>query len=336
MIENYLLAKADTNYTLFGFFKNNDSIKKIDLVELKAILTWSETNSSVKKVERDYQKEKGISDKQLEGFLGKFKFIVGKKFEEQHLEVIDTLSLQFSCSRQEAELYYYNNALTKILHIAKEKNESNRTVNRRAFLKNIDSKQLLFNTWFRLIKGKEQLLKLTKKHIENCNALYRLKSKVLFIDTRSIDLHNHELSLVIFIQDLVNKYYCPNKSYYDDKPWTVILTLSIDEINAIKAIMIEKGISFNDGFEYLKFSSNIFNQKPVIEAATSKKLLRSSYSIKIISYETLLKNKKNIIDQEVIFFFSEMEPNLYFDLELVQFFSIPFVESVQDIAKIIM
>lgn len=338
-IERTINGNAPIRYKLFGYYKDTiESVSTPTLTELKDILTWREKTGNEYKT-RNYQVENNISDNQLSNFLEQLLIQTGKKFEEQQDEIIAKIQEEYRCAEIEAELYYYNNALTKVINLAKEESEENRKISKKEFKQATDLKVALFNYWYILLRGREQYLRKLKANIKFCDALNSYKQKCLFIDTEIIDIDSVELPLVIFIENVINKYYQLEKVYYKNKPWTIIITLDENKISEVKKELIRKNIKFNDGLEHLEFSSNYFNAKPVIEVTKGgnrDKIKNASFVIKILSARTLKQNKNDIGNFDVIFLLSKQKPSFYFNLtQQTQLFSIVYLTNLKEVSTAI-
>jgi hypothetical protein len=131
---------------------------------------------------------------------------------------------------------------------------------------------------------------------------------VIFLDQNILDSDNSELPLIIFIENLLNKYYKTNSSLRDAKPITIIVDCDSKRRLEIKSSLIDNGIVFNDGYEEIKFSSTVFNNEPIINKTTNgAKILKSSYVLKILSKETFISHILNIHSPSTFLLFSKQD-----------------------------
>ncbi|MBU3967141.1 MAG: hypothetical protein KKG76_07195 [Euryarchaeota archaeon] len=322
---------SDLKYVLYAHFESetpgNEPI--IDLTKLKEILTYTEN-----KVEKHFEIEKNISDAKLNAFLSQFKLTFGTEFYTQQKQVIDKLKSKFTCSEFEADTHFYNNALRIVIDKAIKTTTSQREITKAEFISGIDCRKQLFNEWFIKLRSKKDYLKLIAQNLKSTRALDPPRTKVIVIGKNIIAADNLELPLKSFLEILINKYYKLNSSLRNAKPLTIVLECDSQTLLDLKKHLIDKEIIFNDGFEEIKFSSNIFNQEPIINKTNNgAKILKSSYLIKVISKETLMKNISSITSPSVLINFSKNDISNRFSSG--QFFDFQYCENLKDVFKLL-
>ncbi len=290
------------NYVLYTHFGNEipGNEPTINLFKLKEILTYTEN-----KVKKHYEIEKGISDPQLNAFLANFKLVFGKEFETQQKEVIQKLKNKFSCTDFEADTLYYNNSLRIVIDRAIERNESQRVITKLEFIEGIDCRKKLFNEWFIKLRTKKEYLKITAQALRATRALDPIRTKFIVIGNEILNANNSELPIEIFIENLSSKYFKPNSALRNAKPLTIVLDCDTTILHDIKRNLISKEIIYNDGFEEIGFSSYVFNREPIINTTRNgTKISKSSYSLKLITRNSLISNLATIQPPTVLFNFS--------------------------------
>ncbi|MBA3680920.1 MAG: hypothetical protein H0W73_07100 [Bacteroidetes bacterium] len=333
MLDHFVNPTKPNNYkyVLYAHFENeiqgNEPI--IDLAKLKDILTYSEN-----KVEKHYEIEKSISDLQLNAFLLQFKFTFGIEFYAQQKQVIDKLKAKFSCTEFEADTLYYNNALRIIIDKAIQRNATHRVITKTEFISGIDCSKKLFNEWFIKLRSKKEYLKLAAQGLKSTRALDPIRTKVIVIGKEILTADNSELSIESFIENLVSRYYKLNSALRNAKPLTVILDCDSTTLLSIKRVLINNELSFNDGYEGISFSSHYFNKEAVINTtANAAKILKSSYSVKLISRVCLISNIATIQQPSVLLNFSKEDlPNTFTS---GQYFDFKYCENLKDIYKLL-
>ena len=322
---------SNYNYVLYAHFENETPGNEplIDLVKLKEILTYSEN-----KVEKHYEVEKGISDNELNSFLLQFKLCFGIEFYRQQKKVIDKLREIFNCSEFEADTLYYNNALRIVIDKAIQRNIAQRIITRAEFISVINCKKWLFNEWFIKLRSKGEYIKLFAQNLKSTRTLEPPRAKVIFLGRNILEADNSELPLFIFIENLINKFYKINSSLRDAKPLSIILDAAKSQLLEIKRNLIDNKILFNDGYEEIKFSSEIFNEEPIINTTTNRtKILKSSYVLKLICRETFESNLSLINSPSSFLVFSKEEfPHRF---QRGQFFEIKYCDNLKDVHKLL-
>lgn len=322
---------SNYNYVLYAHFETEvpGNEPTIDLAKLKEILTYSE-----KKVEKHYEIENSISDVQLNDFLLQFKFIFGEEFNAQQQRIINKLKSQFSCTDFEADTFFYNNALRVVIDKAIQKDIAQRVITKAEFLSVIDCSKKLFSEWFIKLRSKKDYLKLLAQNLKSTRTLEPSRTKIILIGKNILDADNSELPLLSFIDNLVSKYYKLGSALRDAKPLTIVLGCHKSERLAIKSSLIDSQIHFNDGYEEIKFSPDTFNREPIINKTTNgSKILKSSYSLKLISKDTFEANISNINSPHALIVFSQTDFLQRFATG--QFIDIKYCDNLKEVHKLL-
>nr|MBK9651825.1 hypothetical protein [Bacteroidota bacterium] len=319
------------NYVLYAHFENETSGSEptIDLAKLKEILTYTEN-----KVEKKHHTDNGITDVKLNAFIRQFKFVFGKEFTTQQQEVIQKLKTKFSCTDFEADTLYYNNALRIVIDKAIKRTTTQRVITKAEFISGIDCSKKLFNEWFIKLRSKKEYLKLATQGLKSTRALDPIRTKVIVIGKEILMADNTELPIESFIENLVSKYYKLNSALRNAKPLAVVLDCDSTALISIKRVLINNELSFNDGHEGISFSSQHFNKEPVINTtANAAKILKSSYSLKLISRTCLISNVATIQQPSVLLNFSKEDlPSTFIS---GQYFDFKYCENLKDIYKLL-
>jgi len=333
MIDHFVNPATPNNYkyVLYAHFENETQGNEptIDLTKLKDILTYSEN-----KVEKHYEIEKSISDAKLNAFLLQFKFTFGVEFYMQQQQVIDKLKAKFSCTEFEADTLYYNNALRIVIDKAIQRNATQRVITKTEFINGIDCSKKLFNEWFIKLRSKKEYLKLVAQNLKATRTLEPSRAKVILLGKNILDANNSELPLLSFLENLISKYYKPNSSLRDAKPLSIILDCDKPKLLDIKRSLIDNEILFNDGCEEIKFSNKIFNIEPIVnKTANAAKILKTSYSLKLISKSTFDTNFANINSPSSFLIFSK--ENISNKFPSGQLFEINYCDNLKEVYKLL-
>jgi hypothetical protein len=315
----------DLQYILYAHFENETpgSEPTINLKKLKEILTYKEA-----KVEKHYEIENGISDTSLEKFLAQFKFVFGTEFLAQQQQVINLFKKKFNCSAYEADNHFYNNALRVVIDLAIKKAVVERTITKKNFLQAVDTRKILFNSWFIQLRSKKEYLKQSVDTLKTSKALLPSKSKTILISKELLSADHKELPIDAFVENLISRYYKWNTSLSTAKPLTFILDCNETKMKEIKRSLLTRQIVFNDGYETIEFSSHHFNREPVNNTTRTGKLSKSSFQAKIISKATWDKHISTIDTPSVLINFLK-DQNLS-SISAGQKFSFPYCENLSD------
>jgi hypothetical protein len=329
MIKHFLNSQSKTKYWLYAHFGKNPP-KDADWITIgflrKALSAISSTIS--------------VQDKQLTDFLRQFEFIHGDKFEIIESKVKTSLRDALSCSNNDVEYYYYNNAINYIAELSTQNDINRRSINKKDFLNKINQKRLLFDAWLKEIKGKNEYIKLIRNQLETGKALSEIKNRYIFISKELFLKNNSENQLKNFLLNLTSEYPLIGE-LYNSKPWTVIVGVDKQQLYNIKKYLIENNIYYNDGYEDISFSSDYFNKMPVINSEKNNKINNASYTLRLISEATFKKQLTEISSQKCKpNTFINVSPSLksnqiFVDDESILTYTISALDNISDLSTIL-
>ncbi len=318
-------------YVLYAHFENEMPGKEpsIDITRLKEILTYKKDG-----VDKQHHVDNGISDTTLNTFLVQFKFVFGKEFYSQQNEVIGKLKTRFACSDFEADTFFYNNSLRIILDRAIKPDETQRKITKKQFLDAIDCRKRLFSDWYIQIRSKKEYLQLGARQLKSTKALDPIRPKIIVIGNDLISADNTELPLLSFIELLISKYYKLGSALRNAKSLTIVLDCDETLLKNTKKLLIENTIAFNDGYEDILFSSEMFNRDPIINVSSSaNKISKASFVIRLISKQTFLNNMSSISIPKVLFNFSK--DDIVHPFSDTQFFEFKYCANLKEASKLL-
>ena len=264
MLDHFKEVKSGTkqkvSYCLYGYFQSGQHklLPSIDIVFLKEnFLTYSKN-----KVTYQHYITHGLSDADLTEFLSILKIdINAQEYHVQLEKIFKLLMTQFSCSRFQAEAFFYNNAIKFIKDVSVQGDIANRKVVQKDFLSKINTKKILFNEWYIQIKGeKAHYNNLRKEYFGNINVLYRERFFLFEIDNGSYSRQEVKDLLMLLI-----KNYTKIKSQPDPFcPYVYFQNMSDAELIELKKDLIADDILLIDGFDFegAEFNHNSLHKKP--------------------------------------------------------------------------
>lgn len=338
MLTHFLANRSQTFYCLYAYFKDGSGPTSNSLTEteLKSVLTYKEDDNP-----RVHHVDHGISDADLREFLIRFKIRTGPNFENQKQESINAISRHFSCTLQDAEGIFYNNALRFVFEKSIKKATQERIATKAEFLSTIDTKVRYFSQWLCQLKGERAFTKYIKEEIARSGAFRKQTSKCIFLGGSLFNGNPDSILPHVFIQTLIDKTFAEKKTVEDARPWTLVLDISEAQIKELKKKLLENNIRFNDGFEALSFHPEFFTEEPIktrLPKPNNRRLPvigKASYWIRIISEANFKAYRAKMPKFYAAICASEKDPKEYFDLESTQVFHIPFIKSFGSIANII-
>jgi len=272
-------------------FKNNQNKEYI------LYAYFSDTNGYSENVDIDFLNNilgKGISNytEQIKSqFLLKFKLIFSETFHDQFQSTLAKFQDFDFCNSKDEALYYYS-IVTDYLRKKIANNPPNQIQERKISKKEIsdylaNGRKIVFTSAFKEYLGEQAYIKLLKKQFTK-----PFKNQQTFIMFGDIS-DTASMSLSSMVYQIITKYY--HKATHDIKPLTFIIP--DNKVNEVKKHLISEGSLFNDGFETIDFSENLFFSPPIINRKNSGKkpsssLSKSSFYSRILSISTLDKLTK--------------------------------------------
>ena len=216
-----------------------------------------------------------------EQFLTKFKLCFSEDFQTQFLDVLSKLQGLGYCNTKEEAIYYYSileDYLRKKVVNHPPADMANRKVTKNEILEYLESgRKIIFTSAFKEYKGEQAYLRLVKskfkKPVKNQNTIIVLGS----VKEDTVDLGN-------LIHQIIKKHY--SRATYDIKP--IMFVISDDKVQHVKRILIKEKSFFNDGYESISFSQDLFFSGPIINRKKSgtrvnDSLSKSSFYSRVIS-----------------------------------------------------
>ena len=317
--------KPSVNYYLYGYYKEGHH--KLVLPLTKEYLKEKFLTYTKDKIPRSHHTELGLTDQDLEGFIKKLTIDINALNYEIQLEnILGMLERQFNCSRFQAEHYYYNNALKIIKDIATKTDVSERKISKKELLEKVNNKQLLFNEWFVIFKGKQKLLSnLRKEYFASLNTSPFERFFLIEIDN-----HNYkrsEIKDLLFI--ISNKWSNISKRTPTPFcPYVYIHNISNEELIKLKNELHQENFKFVDGYGFLGAT---FSQKSLCLPANYENKIKLKI-INEIDHLNLVLNE-TIKTKEVYQFF-QSKPYFNLNSQSIKHVSIQF-EEFKDIKEII-
>lgn len=252
MLSHYKTLKNDNKpfikYLIYGKYQSGQdklplSIERVFLKE--HFLTYTEN-----KVKRYHHIELDLSDTDLDNFISCLVInINAKQYDEQLQNIIALLQTIFSCSDFEAEHYYYNNALKVIKNLAIQEDEKNRLIRKKDFLSQINKKEILFNSWFIKLKGKQKHLKEIKKQYFTLGLNTSPFERFFLIEIEEGNYDRAELkTLLLGIQKKWSKL--SRRESQPFCPYIYLHGVATESLVDIKTCLRDEGYPCVDGFDF--------------------------------------------------------------------------------------
>lgn len=273
--------KQQLRYRVFGHYKNGqDKLKQpFDLAFLKEhFLTYTERDKDDKKTKQQEHERLKLSDAQLAHFQSLLEInIDAPSYESQQSQIVTMLKMQITnCSQEDAEVFYYPNAINVIQGLAVKEGIKDRKITKASFLASINCKEIVFNRWLHQKFGDEYYAKsIKRKHFKFASTKVPCASRIFVIDTTG----EFETSkLTTLLSNLGNRFShvehksTPQKDRFC--PYVILRGLPTQDLVELKKNLYQQGINFVDGYP---FQGSDFDPKLVASPPTKDNLVKLKF-----------------------------------------------------------
>lgn len=299
--------KLFIKYHLYGFYRSGQHKLALPLTLdfLKEKLLTYKSN----KITYKHHETLTLDDLDLTQFINLLEVdINAKDYDAQRGIIISTLQSVFSCSIFYAEYGLYNSALNEIRKLSINDNIDSRKITKKEFLKRIDQKECLFNTWFLELKGKRKYYKeMKEKYFKS--VLNRDPIERLFIIEPPV---NTSISDLTDIVSIISKKYSNLKDREPNNycPYIYFHQLPEQDLVKLKQQLHNEEFNFIDGYTFKgsSFSANAISKPATSENMIILKLLSDKSDIldtfKFITkrkefYQFYVSNRMLLLEDEV-------------------------------------
>lgn len=235
------------NYLLYGYYESGQG-KMPDQITIDFLkenfLTYKKEG-----IKHFYYNEVGACDDDLQEFIGVLKIdINAHEFESQRESIKGELKTIFGCDDRIADIFYYNNALRVLHDISIQHNDSDRRITKKSFLEKINTRKILFNSWYVEWKGKEKFFKEIKNEYFAKLNIYAYERFFLIEIKKDQYVRSILKTLIIEVSRKFSKV-----SIRDPRrvcPYFFINGIDDDELTELKRELSVEGFKFTDGYNF--------------------------------------------------------------------------------------
>jgi hypothetical protein len=263
-------------YRIYGHYKEGqdklDAGINLDLLK-ESFLTYTKD-----KVEHAVHSELGISNDQLKGFLEALDVDNrAPSYDDQQKRLAELLVSEIpGCTSEDAEAFYYPNAINVIQSLAVQPNEMDRKITRDRFLAAVNRKELIFNIWLRQKHGDDYYAKLIKKRYFRFLSTKVPKASRIF----SIDMANEfDLTKAVSLLMRIGTSFSHiehKRTPQEDRfcPYILLRGIKQEEIISLKGSLFSQGFKFEDGYP---FSGAAFSPQHLVVPPTKDNPMRLKF-----------------------------------------------------------
>jgi hypothetical protein len=276
-------------FHLYVHYGQSSELPALNLMTLKSILTYRKA----KKVCR-FHEDNNLTDEALGEFLKHFTITIGPSHEDQQKQVFRAIATQFNSTATEAANFLYPKGLAVVLRIATKCSREERTVNPTDVLNEIRQASLsIISPWLIRMLGTERAYQFIQKALKGVPLFRSARARTIVIGPdEGTEPDLVQMTLADFVEKLALSSFCVGKTLCDAKPWSVIVNTTAEALTEVKRALLVRGISFNDGYEHVEFSAQLFAGEPVVNRRTVKgkatdRIGRASYTIRFASFSAV-------------------------------------------------
>lgn len=247
----------------------------------KHLLTYTS-----KGVTHEVHSELSISDEELERFRTLLEIdIRAKSYDHQQEEAKQLLKSQIpGCQQEDAEAFYYPNAINVIQSLAIQVDVNDRKITKDRFIAEVNRKELVFSVWLRKKFGDEYYARaVKKKHFRFPSSTSVPKStRVFALDaTSEFDLPN----LTQLLVKIGNRFSHAEKmrTLPADRfcPFVLLSGISPAELILLKENLLGQGVELADGYAFngARFSAERLARPPTKDNLTKLKFIEAPFQL---------------------------------------------------------
>ena len=233
-------------------------------------------------VTHEMHNELAVTDEELARFQSLLEIdIRAKSYDDQQEQAKRLLKSQIpGCQQEDAEAFYYPNAINVIQSLAIQADVKDRKITKAKFVAEINRKDLVFNVWLRNKFGDDYYARaVKKKHFRFTSSTSVPKSARVFVldATSEFDLSN----LTQLLVKIGNRFSHAEKTRTlpGDRfcPFVLLTGVSPAELVSLKENLLSQGMELADGhaFDGAQFSAERLARPPTKDNLTKLKFIRA-------------------------------------------------------------
>lgn len=220
-----------------------------------------------------------INDAQLAGFRNLLEIdLHASSYDKQQAEALRLIQSNVPGSRREdAEAFYYPNAINAVQRLAVEADEARRKISKGEFLASVNRKEAVFSLWLRKKFGDDHYARLVKrKHFTFPSTKVPNAARIFALDaTAEFDLGSLTQALMRIGKRFSHVEHKNTNAAERFCPYVIVSGLSVTELVSLKENLVAQGTELCDGhaFDGAKFSPKRLARTPMKDSPTKLKFI---------------------------------------------------------------
>lgn len=329
MLEDFKKNRdKNTKYTIYGHYNTGQEKlpEDFDIDFFKEhFLKYTKKIRDVK-TEFDKQSELGLSDEDIELFLSNLSIDINAlEFETQNKKIIEEITKHKKCKRVVEAEYYYNNALNLVRLKSIEDKVEDRSITKKLFLSEIDSKKILFDEWYKTLRGREEFFRTVRNELFGKTVTLPNFARFFLLDCTSVDIV--ELKDILIHIGMKMSKTTERHGQETFCPYIYLNGLDYETETELKQQLFNDDIRFVDGYNFrnANFDINSLLVTPNSYNGIKIKLIDEQENINLIM--------ENIRKVKTLYQFYLKD--VFYENTSCKHYKIP-IEEISDIKKIIL
>lgn len=239
-------------YRLYGHYKNGQAKlpANFDIAFLKKNFLTFEN----KKVTTKVHEQLGISDAQLTNFRSLLEIdLNAPSYDDQQKKIMKLLVSQIpGCKADDAEVFYYPNAINVIQTLAIRADANDRKITKAHLISKVNRKEIVFDLWLRQKFGDEYYAKsIKRKYFKFSSTKVPKASRIFVVDiTDEFELSKGVtlLSKIGISFSHVEHKRTPQQDRFC--PYILLRGIEQQDLISLKESLLKQGIKFIDGYPF--------------------------------------------------------------------------------------
>lgn len=246
-------------YRLYGHYKSGQSKLPLPLTEdfIKAnFLTYTKDHKDIRgKVEYRVHDELGVTGPQLTAFRLLLDIDVNAlSYDDQQTKLLQLLQLAIPGSSElDAQVFYYPSAINVIQGLAIQTDESKRKITKERFLREVNRKDVVFNSWLLEKFGSANYARsIRRKHFHFGKTKMPKASRFFVIDLTNEYNANKATEMLVRIGVFFSHKELVRTPPADRFcPYVLLRGVTATELLELKNSLASQGVDFTDGYRFL-------------------------------------------------------------------------------------
>lgn len=303
-----------SRYRIYGHYKKGQEKLPSDFdVEF---MKENFLTSKIKKVKHEIHVELNVGDCDLAIFRKNLEINNNAlSYDEQQRDVVKLLKDSIpGCEHDDAELFYYPNAINVIQALAIKRDPDNRKITKEEFIRQVNRKDVVLNLWLLKKFGEDRYARFIKKKYFNFSLSTKVpKSTRIFALDAKLEF---DVDGLVRLLDRISRRFshAKNKSTLESDrfyPYILLTGISSDELSSVKRRLFKEGFDLIDGHP---FKGSEFYAEELVKMPAKNS--SSEQALKFIEYPSQVAEVAGAVGRTniEIFDFFKSEPIILTDI----------------------